>query len=30
VPMAVAPCIVSDLLWQRIEPLLSKVERRFG
>jgi hypothetical protein len=27
--MAVAPWIASDLLWQRIEPLLPKVERRF-
>jgi hypothetical protein len=27
--MAVAPWIVSDLLWQRIEPLPPKVERRF-
>src|SRR5713101_320974 len=27
--MAVAPWIVSDELWQRIEPLLPKVERRF-
>src|SRR5438034_10973944 len=29
VPMAVAPWIVSDELWERIEPLLPKVERRF-
>src|SRR5213083_2242298 len=29
VPMAVAPWIVSDELWLRIEPLLPKVERRF-
>ena len=27
--MAVAPWIVSDALWERIEPLLPKVERRF-
>src|SRR5207244_2733348 len=27
--MAVAPWIVSDQLWKRIEPLLPKVERRF-
>jgi transposase len=27
--MAVAPWIVSDELWQRIEPLLPKRERRF-
>jgi len=27
--MAVAPWIVSDGLWSRIEPLLPKVERRF-
>ena len=27
--MAVAPWIVSDELWQRVEPLLPKVERRF-
>jgi transposase len=26
--MAVAPWIVSDALWERIEPLLPKVERR--
>jgi transposase len=26
--MAVAPWIVSDELWQRVEPLLPKVERR--
>src|SRR3954453_22576717 len=30
VPMAVAPWVVSDQLWQRVEPLLPKVERRFG
>src|SRR6266545_510321 len=29
VPMAVAPWVVSDELWKRIEPLLPKVERRF-
>src|SRR5258708_37029555 len=29
VPVAVAPWIVSDQLWQRVEPLLPKVERRF-
>ena len=27
--MAVKPWIVSDELWERIEPLLPKVERRF-
>jgi hypothetical protein len=27
--MAVAPWIVSDALWDRIGPLLPKVERRF-
>jgi transposase len=27
--MAVAPWIVSDALWGRVEPLLPKVERRF-
>ena len=27
--MAVAPWIVSDALWLRIEPLLPRVERRF-
>jgi transposase len=27
--MAVAPWIVSDSPWERIEPLLPKVERRF-
>ena len=27
--MAVAPWVVSDELWRRIEPLLPKVERRF-
>src|SRR6266545_150569 len=29
VSMAVAPWIVSDGLWERIEPLLPRVERRF-
>ncbi len=29
VPVAVAPWIVSDELWARIEPLLPRVERRF-
>src|SRR5438876_10792420 len=29
VPMAVAPWVVSDELWSRIERLLPKVERRF-
>jgi len=29
VPVSVAPWIVSDALWERIEPLLPKVERRF-
>src|SRR5580765_3234999 len=29
VPMAVAPWIVSDELWELVEPLLTKVERRF-
>ena len=29
VPVATAPWVVSDPLWQRIEPLLPKVERRF-
>ena len=29
VPMAVAPWIVSDELWELIEPLLPKTERRF-
>jgi transposase len=29
VPVAVAPWIVSDELWERIEPLLPRVERRF-
>src|SRR5919204_2431701 len=29
VPMAVAPWIVSDELWELVEPLLPKVERRF-
>lgn len=27
--MAIAPWVVSDDLWERIEPLLAKVERRF-
>ena len=27
--MAVAPWVVSEELWQRIEPLLPRVERRF-
>src|ERR1019366_1100303 len=27
--MAVAPCVGSDGLWERIEPLLPSVERRF-
>jgi len=27
--MAVAPWIVSDRLWERVEPLLPEVERRF-
>jgi transposase len=27
--MAVAPWVVSDELWERIEPLLPKVERGF-
>jgi transposase len=27
--MAVAPWVVSDALWERIEPLLPKVERRY-
>ena len=27
--MAVAPSIVSDELWERVEPLLPRVERRF-
>jgi transposase len=27
--MAVAPWIVSDALWKRVQPLLPKVERRF-
>src|SRR5437763_1218481 len=27
--MAAAPWIVSDELWERIEPLLPRVERRF-
>jgi transposase len=29
VPVAVAPWVVSDELWERIEPLLPRVERRF-
>ena len=29
VPVAVAPWVVSDALWQRVEPLLPQVERRF-
>jgi hypothetical protein len=29
VSMAVAPWIVPDELWERIEPMLPKVERRF-
>ena len=29
VPVATAPWVVSDELWQRIEPLLPRVERRF-
>jgi transposase len=28
-PMATAPWIVSDGLWERVEPLLPRVERRF-
>jgi hypothetical protein len=28
--MAVAPWIVSDALWERIEPLLPKVEHAFA
>src|SRR4051794_36168797 len=28
-PMSVAPWVVSDALWERVEPLLPKVERRF-
>jgi transposase len=28
VPVAVAPWVVSDALWKRIEPLLPKVKRR--
>ena len=27
--MAAAPWVVSDELWERVEPLLPKVERRF-
>src|ERR1035437_1884213 len=29
VSMAVAPWIVSDELWERVEPLLPRLERRF-
>jgi transposase len=29
VSVAVAPWVVSDQLWQRLEPLLPRVERRF-
>src|ERR671931_646703 len=29
VPMAVAPWVVSDRLWERIEPLLPRAARRF-
>jgi transposase len=29
VSMAVAPWVVSEGLWERIEPLLPRVERRF-
>jgi transposase len=29
VPMATAPWIVSDALWERVEPLLPRKERRF-
>jgi transposase len=29
VPVATAPWVVSDALWERVEPLLPKVERRF-
>ena len=29
VPMAVAPWIVSDELWELVEPLLPRKERRF-
>jgi transposase len=29
VPMSVAPWFVSDALWERVEPLLPRVERRF-
>jgi hypothetical protein len=29
VRMSVAPWVVSDARWERIEPLLPKVERRF-
>jgi transposase len=28
VPVAVAPWVVSDALWERVEPLLPKVKRR--
>ena len=28
--MAAGPWIVSDELWSRIEPMLPRVERRFG
>ncbi len=27
--MAVAPWVVSEALWERVEPLLPRVERRF-
>jgi transposase len=29
VPVAAAPWVVSDELWERVEPLLPRVERRF-
>jgi len=29
VPMSAAPWVVADGLWERVEPLLPKVERRF-
>jgi transposase len=29
VPVAAAPWLVSDALWERIEPLLPKMQRRF-
>jgi transposase len=29
VPVAAAPWVVSDELWERVEPFLPKVERRF-